>query len=128
MTAETGPIRLDKWLWFARFFKTRGLSAKTVTAGHVRVNSDKTSKASTLIRPGDVLTFPQGNDIRVIRVLATGSRRGPAPEAQLLYEDLSPKPPKEPDTVSEPASPGRKGRPTKKDRRDLDAFLGGYDE
>ncbi|GAA3854145.1 RNA-binding S4 domain-containing protein [Celeribacter arenosi] len=109
-------IRLDKWLWFARFFKTRGLAAKTVTGGHVRVNRDKVAKAATSVGAGDVLTFLQGRDIRVIRVEACGARRGPAPEAQTLYTDLEP--PKE-DRDVVPPSPRfeGKGRPTKKDRR-----------
>ncbi len=112
-------IRLDKWLWYARFFKTRGLAAKTVTGGHVRVNSSKVSKASTSIGPGDVLTFPQARNIRVIKVLCCGTRRGPAPEAQTLYDDLSPPAPPEDHVPSVPRFEG-KGRPTKKDRRMTD--------
>lgn len=112
-------IRLDKWLWYARFFKTRGLAAKTVTGGHVRVNSNKVAKASTSVGAGDVLTFPQARHIRVIKIAACGTRRGPAPEAQTLYEDLSPPaPPKDP-VPSVPRFEG-KGRPTKKDRRMTD--------
>lgn len=74
---ETSParIRLDKWLWHARFFKTRGLSAKLVSGGHVRVNSEKVSKPAYAVAPGDVLTFPQSRRIRVIRVVAIGERR-----------------------------------------------------
>jgi len=117
---ETSParIRLDKWLWHARFFKTRGLSAKLVSGGHVRVNSEKVSKPAYAVAPGDVLTFPQSRRIRVIRVVAIGERRGPAPEAATLYEDLSPE-----DAQSDvPAAPRfeGKGRPTKRDRRKLD--------
>ncbi|ATG49589.1 RNA-binding S4 domain-containing protein [Celeribacter ethanolicus] len=112
-------IRLDKWLWYARFFKTRGLATKTVTGGHVRVNSTKVSKAATSVGAGDVLTFPQGHHIRVIRLVGCGTRRGPAPEAQGLYEDLSPpEAPKDP-VPSVPRFEG-KGRPTKKDRRMTD--------
>lgn len=81
-------IRLDKWLWHARFFKTRGLAARTVAEGHVRVNARPVDKPATAIGEGDTLTFPQGPRIRVIRVLAAGLRRGPAPEAQALYDDL----------------------------------------
>lgn len=117
MTTEGAvPIRLDKWLWQARFFKTRTLAAKIVSGGHVRVNGAKTAKPAFRVVSGDTLTFPQGHDIRVVRVIAPGDRRGPAPEARTLYEDLTP--PRE--TV--PPAPGfdGKGRPTKKDRRSLD--------
>lgn len=78
--------RLDAWLWRARFFKTRALAATVVTKGRVRLNGDRVAKASRQVRAGDVLTFPQGGDIRVVRVLDFAERRGPASEAQLLYE------------------------------------------
>ena len=108
-------IRIDKWLWYARFFKTRGLASKMVSGGHVRVNSDKISKPAFSVGAGDTLTFPQGSNIRVVRVLALGNRRGPAPEAQMLYDDLTPVQEKRPPA---PKTEG-KGRPTKKDRRDM---------
>jgi len=111
-------IRLDKWLWQARFFKTRSLSAKLVSGGHVRVNSAKVSKPAHSVGPGDVLTFPKARATRVIRIVAVGERRGPAPEAQALYEDLSP-PAERPNVPSAPKYEG-KGRPTKRDRRKLD--------
>ena len=89
MTEEAAEtLRLDKWLWQARFFKTRGLSAALVSKGRVRVNGQPVSKPGRTIRPGDVLTFPQGDRVRVIRVRAIGDRRGPAAEAQGLYRDL----------------------------------------
>ena len=116
----SGKLRVDKWLWHARFFKTRTLAAKIVSGGHMRVNSDKISKPAYSIVVGDVLTFAQGNHIRVIEVLALGERRGPAPEAQTLYLDKSPIQEKDP---SQPKSEG-KGRPTKKDRRNLDLIRG----
>lgn len=116
----SGKLRVDKWLWHARFFKTRTLAAKIVSGGHVRVNSDKISKPAYYIVVGDVLTFSQGNNIRVIEVLALGERRGPAPEAQTLYLDKSPIQKKDP---SQPKSEG-KGRPTKKDWRNLDLIRG----
>ena len=115
MTAPRETIRLDKWLWFARFFKTRGLAAKLVTGSHVRVNGTRVSKASHAVGPGDTLTFPQADLIRVVRILAPGTRRGPAPEAQTLYDDLTPV--VEKDASAPEARKG--GRPTKKDRRDL---------
>lgn len=116
MSDPRPKMRVDKWLWQARFFKTRGLSAKLVTGAHCRVNGEKISKAAYSVSPDDVLTFPQGDRIRVVRILDIGTRRGPAPEAQTLYEDLSPK---QEDRPAEPKAEGN-GRPTKKDRRKLD--------
>lgn len=89
MTGEPLPsIRIDKWLWQARFFKTRGLAASAVSSGAVRVNSTRVTKPAAPVRPGDGLSFVQGTRVRVIRVRALGDRRGPAPEARLLYHDL----------------------------------------
>ena len=83
-------MRLDKWLWQARFFKSRSIAAELIAEGHVRVNGTRISRPGRDIAQGDTLTFPQGNRIRVIRVLALGIRRGPATEAQALYLDLDP--------------------------------------
>ena len=87
MVEHAPGIRLDKWLWHARFFKTRGLAAETV-AGGVRLNGAWVTKPSTTVRPGDELAFKQAKTVRAIRVLAIGERRGPAAEAQTLYEDM----------------------------------------
>ena len=116
MNEPKPSVRIDKWLWHARFFKTRGLATKVVAGGHVRVNSQKIAKAAYSVSPGDTLTFPQGNRIRVVQILALAERRGPATEAQTLYEDLTPPPPETP--AAAPKTEG-KGRPTKKDRRDM---------
>ncbi|MEM9910884.1 MAG: RNA-binding S4 domain-containing protein [Pseudomonadota bacterium] len=83
--AEVSRIRLDKWMWHARFFKTRALSAKLVSSGKVRVNSRRVSKPATFVGQNDVLTFPQAGSVRVVRITALGERRGPASEAQQLY-------------------------------------------
>lgn len=88
-SGESGGLRLDKWLWQARFFKTRGLAGTIATKGKVRVNRMVVTKPHYKVRPGDVLTFAQGDDIRVVRVVALGERRGPAPEARTLYEDIA---------------------------------------
>ena len=116
-----GSLRLDKWLWFARFFKSRSLASAQCLNGKVRVDGTVVTKAHFAVRPGHVLTFVQGNHVRVVRVLALGTRRGPAPEAQQLYEDLAP-PTAETAMPRDPASPAARpkgaGRPTKKDRRD----------
>ncbi len=82
-------LRVDKWLWYARFFKSRSLAAKHVQAGEIRVNRQRISKASAVLKVGDVLTFALGDTIRVIEVVALGERRGPAPEARSLYHDLA---------------------------------------
>ncbi|KIC39705.1 RNA-binding S4 domain-containing protein [Leisingera sp. ANG-M7] len=109
-------IRIDKWLWHARFFKTRSLAARQVSAGHVRLNGSKALKPAQNVAPGDVLTFAQAKVIRVVRVEAIGERRGPAPEAQALYSDMTEKQEKVP---ANPKFEG-KGRPDKKARRALD--------
>jgi ribosome-associated heat shock protein Hsp15 len=83
-------LRLDKWLWFARFFKTRSLAARACGASTMRCAGVVVTRPHHTVRPGDVLTFPLGRHIRVVRVMALGTRRGPAPEAQALYEDLAP--------------------------------------
>jgi ribosome-associated heat shock protein Hsp15 len=86
--AAAQRLRLDKWLWQARFFKSRSLAAEVIAEGHVRVNGTRISRPGRDIGAGDTLTFPQANRIRVVRVQALGIRRGPAAEAQALYLDL----------------------------------------
>nr|WP_238941557.1 RNA-binding S4 domain-containing protein [Jannaschia sp. Os4] len=100
---------MDKWLWTARFFKTRSLAARVVGDGSVRVNGERVTKTSTAVSPGDTLTFPQGRTIRVVEVAGLSDRRGPAPEAQALYADHTP-----------PPVPRVGARPTGKARRDMD--------
>ena len=87
---EQDSLRVDKYLWFARFFKTRSLATKRANGGRIRINGNKIKKSSDTVRIGDILTFAQGNEIRAIRVLNLGTRRGPAQEAQSLYEDITP--------------------------------------
>ncbi|MEI9888336.1 MAG: RNA-binding S4 domain-containing protein [Rhizomicrobium sp.] len=79
-------IRIDKWLWHARFYKTRVLAQEAADKGRVRVNGTRVEKAGRGIKLGDVLTVPAGREVLVVRVVAFGERRGPAPEAQALYE------------------------------------------
>ncbi len=126
----SGPVgaslRLDKWLWFARFLKSRTLATKLCESGKARINKAIVQKAHQPVRVGDVLTFPLGPHIRVIAVRGLGVRRGPAPEAQALYEDLAP-PQK---AAPPPAAPGDAvrdegaGRPTKAERRATDRLRG----
>jgi len=87
---EAAPeaIRLDKWLWQARFAKTRGGASDLIARGAVRLNARRISKPATLVRVGDGLAFVQGGRVRVVRVSALGDRRGPAAEARTLYHDL----------------------------------------
>ncbi|WP_375689851.1 RNA-binding S4 domain-containing protein [Pseudooceanicola sp. LIPI14-2-Ac024] len=114
-------LRVDKWLWQARFVKSRSLAAALATGGHVRVNGAKIAKASHGVGAGDVLVFPQGNRIRMVRVLALGLRRGPATEAQALYDDLDTERPENPQENVAPIQRNEgNARPTKRDRRKLD--------
>jgi ribosome-associated heat shock protein Hsp15 len=80
--------RIDKWLFFARFFKSRALAARIAEGGETRLNGQPVAKAAQLVRPGDELAFPTGPRGRRVRVLALGESRRPAPEARLLYQEL----------------------------------------
>ncbi|WP_284165506.1 RNA-binding S4 domain-containing protein [Frigidibacter sp. SD6-1] len=84
-----GRIRLDKWLWQARFLKSRSLAAALIEAGHVRLNGVHVVKPAQAVGPGDVLTFALNREVRVVRVLACGARRGPATEARTLYAEAA---------------------------------------
>ncbi len=117
--------RLDKWLWYVRLVKTRSLAARLIASGKVRVNRRKVTKPAETVRPGDVITAVIHHRLRVYEVLAPGHRRGPADEARKLYRDLTPsdslvgaKPP-QPAPAQRPRGAGR---PTKRDRRRLDAL------
>lgn len=115
--------RIDKWLFFARIIKSRTLAGKFAAAGNVRVNSEKIDQARFLIKPGDALTIKLDRRIVVLKVFGCGHRRGPAPEAQLLYDDITPKPAEAGAAEASAAQrePGA-GRPTKRDRRKIDQF------
>ncbi|HEX3808713.1 MAG TPA: RNA-binding S4 domain-containing protein [Rhizomicrobium sp.] len=91
-------VRIDKWLWHARFYKTRTLASEAVAKGRVWVNGRRIDKASAAIRTGDVLTLPRGHDVTAVRVCAFAERRGQASQAQALYEILK-------DSVLESAAP-----------------------
>ena len=118
-------LRIDKWLWAARFFKTRSLAADEIGKNRVQVNGD-VAKASREVKVGDTVTVRLGAVTRVVRVLGISGQRGPAPVAQQLYEET-------PESLaaqaaareqrrlgSEPALAIEQGRPTKRDRRELD--------
>jgi len=118
-------LRVDKWLWYARILKTRTLAANSVKTGKVRINQEKISSASRSVIIGDVLTVTMGRQIKILKVLQLGTRRGPATEAQLLYEDLSPAPVKR-DPLTRPLKQAVReegaGRPTKKQRREMSRY------
>lgn len=119
--------RLDQWLWFARITKSRTLAQALIERGKVRVNKQKVERASLGLKVGDTITFSAGPRVRVFTVKAFGSRRGPAVEAQALYEELTPAADrtksagtKNADTSQVPLSGIRQegaGRPTKRERR-----------
>lgn len=120
--------RLDKWLFFSRAVKSRTLAQKLIETGAIRVNSERTDRSDHKVGPGDVLTMTVHTRLLVWRILDPGTRRGPAPEAALLYEDLSP--PAVPRETAPPAHAERQpgaGRPTKKERRDTDRLQGDED-
>jgi ribosome-associated heat shock protein Hsp15 len=81
-------LRIDKWLWHARFCKTRVIAQEKAAAGHIRLNGNRVEKASAAVHIGDVMTLAAGGKVMAVRVLGLGERRGPATEARLLYEVL----------------------------------------
>ena len=122
--AGEAALRLDKWLWFARFCKSRTQATALCAAGRLRLDGTLIHKAHQPVRPGAVLTFPLGPHIRVIRVLALGARRGPPAEARALYEDLDPPLAAPPPVAGSAPREAGSGRPTKADRRATDRLRG----
>ncbi|MGY6694683.1 MAG: RNA-binding S4 domain-containing protein [Roseinatronobacter sp.] len=114
MNEKRQTLRLDKWLWHARFVKSRALAVKLIEGAGVRVNTNRITKPGYSVSEGDVLTFALGDRVVVARILVLSNRRGPATEAQALYEDLSP-PRVQMDISCPQAIPG--GRPEKRERR-----------
>jgi ribosome-associated heat shock protein Hsp15 len=84
----TDRIRIDKWLWHARFYKTRALAQAAAVSGRIRRNDARVEKAGLEVKIGDILTLGRGPEVVVVRILACGIRRGPAKEAQALFEVL----------------------------------------
>ncbi|MCP5432846.1 MAG: RNA-binding S4 domain-containing protein [Alphaproteobacteria bacterium] len=94
MSAPAPPAqRIDKWLWHARFFRTRSTATAAVASGHIRVShgaaTRRVGRASFAVRPGDILTIPQAGTVRVVRVVELAERRGPASTARRLYEEVA---------------------------------------
>ena len=121
----TEKIRLDTWLWYARFYKSRSLSSKAILSGKLRLNSNKIIKPASKVKINDVLTINHINMVRIIQVQSLGFRRGPASEAQKLYNDLSGNiiDASKIKSVSEKPKKETNKRPTKKDRRMLDKIV-----
>ena len=124
-------LRIDKWLWAARFYKTRSLAAEEIGKNRVQVNGD-VAKASREVKAGDTVALRQGAVQRTVIVRGLSGQRGPAPVAQQLYEETA-------DSIaaqaaareqrrmgSEPALSIEQGRPTKRERRSLDEAKGGW--
>lgn len=118
-------LRLDKWLWAARFYKTRSLAAEDIDKGRIQVN-EQVAKASRELRPGDRVDIRQaGGLVRTVIVQALSAVRGPAPQAQLLYAETADSLQRRQQYAEqrrqgvEPADSIEQGRPTKRDRRDL---------
>ena len=133
MTTPPDAMRLDKWLWCARFYKTRSLAVEEIGKGRVTVNG-QAAKAARELRVGDNVALRQGPVARTVVIRALSNMRGPAPVAQQLYEET-------PESIAaraqaaearrlapEPATALREGRPTKRDRRDMDDLRHGWGE
>ena len=120
----TDRLRLDKWLWAARFYKTRSLAAEDIDKGRIQVNG-QVAKASRELRAGDRVDIRQGPLTRTVVVLALSTVRGPAPQAQMLYEESQEsiqrraRHAEQRRLAAEPADTIEQGRPTKRDRRQL---------
>jgi len=122
-TPET--VRIDRWLWAARFYKSRTLATRACDGGKVDVNGNGV-KAHKSVKPGDMVELSIGDWRRKVRILQLSEKRGPAPVASLLYEDMSPPPPAK-DAWLFSTPPRRSqgtGRPTKKERRQLRKLKG----
>jgi ribosome-associated heat shock protein Hsp15 len=124
-------MRLDKWLWCARFYKTRSLAVEEIGKGRVQVNQQN-AKAARELRVGDTVQLRQGPVQRTVQVRALSPQRGPAPVAQQLYEETQ-------ESIStrlqaaeqrrlapEPAASLHEGRPTKRDRREIERVQKGW--
>ncbi|WP_312564612.1 RNA-binding S4 domain-containing protein [Comamonas sp.] len=134
--SEISSMRLDKWLWAARFYKTRSLAVEQISKNRVTVNA-ATAKASREVRVGDTIALRQGNVPKTVKVLGLSAIRGPAPAAQQLYQETA-------DSVAErarlaeqqrlapePASSialQHDGRPSKRDRRNIDRTRHQWDD
>ena len=128
MTEETSSNlsqRIDKWLWHARFYKTRSIAQKQVATGKIRVDREKISSPSRKVSAGNVLTITRDRDVKIIEILGIADKRGPYSEAQLLYNDMSPPKPEKQKQEQTKESMSRiqsEGRPTKHQRKQIMAM------
>ena len=125
---DDGRVRLDKWLWAARFYKTRGLASEAIAGGKVQVNGDRAKRARP-VQPGDEIRIRQGPYEHHVMVRALSARRGPASAATELYEETpASRAAREAMALQlktlHTAFVSDKGRPTKKDRRELGRLKG----
>jgi ribosome-associated heat shock protein Hsp15 len=116
-------VRLDKWLWAARCFKTRGLATEACAAGHVKVGG-VTAKAARSLRRGEEVTIKTGDGLRILEVVGLSERRGPATVARTLYHDRSPPRPPPSEAQGVATRDRGLGRPTKQDRREIRRLRG----
>jgi ribosome-associated heat shock protein Hsp15 len=116
-------LRIDKWLWAARFYKTRSLAAQEINKGRIIVNG-QTAKPSREVSPGDIVTIRKEDPAIVVTVQAISAIRGPAPKARELYKETREKAAEMQRLAPEPSIDLRMGRPTKRDRRELSRFRG----
>jgi len=125
---EQEKLRIDKWLWAARFFKTRSLAIDAVETGKVQLAGTRV-KPAKLITAGDTLSIRLGPYLHVIEVLVLSNKRGPAPEAQKRYQETQESRLKREaltlELKAQPEQVAHEGRPTKKDRRQIEKFKGG---
>lgn len=132
-SVPAGGQRLDKWLWYARVVKSRSLAQVLIEGGRVRLNKVKVDKPRQIVKRDDVLTITIHHKVRVLKVLLPGTRRGPAGEAQTLFEDLTPPEPAPGEVKGSDLQPGAgpvavrepgTSRPTKRDRRRIEELRG----
>lgn len=123
MTADEGPVRVDAWIWSVRLTKTRSLAAAACKAGHVKVNGDKV-KPAQMLKAGDEVRVRDGGYERVVVVARLVRKRvGPPVAAECYVDNSPPRPPREEIPVAAVRDRGA-GRPTKRDRRDLERLFG----
>jgi ribosome-associated heat shock protein Hsp15 len=115
--------RIDKWLWHARVVRTRSAAAALADSGLVRINGARIDTSSRPVRPGDVVTVALDRNVRLLKVIGFAERRGDADAARLLFEDMTP-PPAPPREPSAGARDDGAGRPTKRERREIDRLQG----
>jgi ribosome-associated heat shock protein Hsp15 len=112
--------RIDKWLWHARVVRTRSAASALVSSGHVRVNGERGTAPSRLLRADDVVTVALDRQVRILKVAGFAERRGDAEAGRVLYADLTPLPPPRVDSPKAAARDPGSGRPTKRERRAID--------